>query len=191
MFEPQHITEKELKSMGIKSVGKNVLISTNCTIYGLSNISIGDNVRIDSYCTIIATGELEIGSFVHIGAYSSLFAKYGIFIDDFCGLSLGVRIFTASDDYGGDFLTNPTVPEKYTSQDNIGKVVLKKHTNIGANSVILPNVTLYEGVAVGALSLVTMSLGEWSVYSGIPARKIRNRSKNLLKLKQNLYKEIK
>ncbi len=39
----------ELSKLGLKSVGKNVLISDKCSIYNPSNISIGDNVRIDDF----------------------------------------------------------------------------------------------------------------------------------------------
>ena len=191
MFEPSYYTDKELKNADFKSIGKNVSISKNCTIIGLSNISIGNNVRIDGYCTIIATGELNIGSYVHIGAYCALFAKYGITIKDFCGLSQGVKIYTGSDDYGGEYLTNPTIPAKYTSNKNRGKVILNKHVLIGSGSVILPNVTIGKGSSVGALSLVSMSLDKWGVYFGSPVKKIKNRSKKLLELEKQLYQKLK
>ena len=81
------------------------------------------------------------------------------------GLSHGVKIYTKSDDYSGKFLTNPTVPEEYTSKKT-GSVILGKHAIIGSNSIVLPGVTIGEGTAVGALSLVTKSLGEWGVFFG-------------------------
>ena len=61
------LSENELKDLGYKSLGKNVLISNRAGIYGLENISIGSNVRIDDYCVIIATGELQIKNHVNVG----------------------------------------------------------------------------------------------------------------------------
>ena len=59
---------------------------------------------------------------------------------------------------------------------------------IGANSVILPKVTIKEGSAVGALSLVNKSLDAWGIYFGSPAKRFKSRSKNILKLEKIFYK---
>lgn len=191
MFNPGYYTEVDLKDAGFKSIGKNVSIAKNCTIIGLPNISIGDNVRIDGYCSIIASGAayLNLGSFIHIGGYCALFAGRGIIMNDFSGLSQGVRIYSATDDYSGQHLTNPTIPEKYLNITK-GEVELKKHSIIGSGSVILPRVTIGEGSSVGALSLVNKSLDDWGVYIGSPAKKIKRRSKNLLKLEDQLRKNL-
>lgn len=42
-------SEDELKSIGLKTYGENVLISRFARIYGAKNISIGNNVRIDDF----------------------------------------------------------------------------------------------------------------------------------------------
>jgi len=191
MFNPGYYTENELNDAGFKSIGKNVSIAKNCTIVGLSNISIGDNVRIDGYSSIIAAGSgyLTLGSFIHISSYCALFASNGIVMNDFSGLSQGVRIYSATDDYSGKYLTNATVPEKYTDVKK-GEVELKKHVIIGSGSVILPRLTIGEGASVGALSLVTKSLDSWGVYFGSPAKRLKTRSRDLLDLEKKLRKEI-
>lgn len=187
MFDPGYYTDEELKNAGFKSLGTNVSIAKNCTLVGLSNISIGDNVRIDGYCTIIATGEgyLNLGSFIHIGSYCLLSAGAGIVMEDFSGISQGVKIYSRTDDYSGKHLTNPMVPEKFTGVTE-GKVELKKHVIVGSGSVILPRVTIGEGSSVGALSLVMKDLDDWGVYFGSPAKKLKVRSNNLLYLEKQL-----
>jgi acetyltransferase-like isoleucine patch superfamily enzyme len=55
----------------------------------------------------------------------------------------------------------------------IGSVVIKQDSWIGAGTVILPNVIIGQMSVVGALSLVNRDLDEYSVYGGIPAKKIR------------------
>ncbi|HBS76832.1 MAG TPA: galactoside O-acetyltransferase, partial [Alphaproteobacteria bacterium] len=52
-------SDTELQELGLKSYGKNVLISRKCSIYGAHNISVGDNVRIDDFC--ILSGNITIG----------------------------------------------------------------------------------------------------------------------------------
>ncbi len=107
---------------------------------------------------------------------------------DFSGLSPGVRIFTLGDDYSGETLTNPSVPSQYTGGVR-GTVTLKRHVIIGANTVILPNLTIGEGTSVGALSLVTKDLEPWGIYAGRPARRLKNRKKDLLELEKKLLSE--
>jgi galactoside O-acetyltransferase len=191
LFGPTHYTEEDLASEGFKHLGKNVRIARNCTIIGAENISIGDNVRIDGYCTIVAAGEgfIDFGSYIHVGGYCALLAGAGITFEDFSGLSWGVQLFTRSDDFSGRFMTNPTVPAKYTGVTG-GPIVLKRHALVGAGSILLPKVTLGEGVAVGALSLVKQDLPEWGIYSGVPARHIKNREKQLLELEYAFLKEL-
>lgn len=190
-FNPGYYNKDELSDMGFKSLGDNVQIAKNCTIVGLENIQIGNNVRIDGFSTIIAsgTGYLELGSYIHIGGYSLLIAGGGIKMGDFSGISQGVKIYSRTDDYSGKYLTNPTIPQEYTGVVS-GTVSLDRHCIVGAGSVILPNVTIKEGTAVGSLSLVTKDLDSWGVYFGSPAKKLKNRSKKLLDYETRLLDSI-
>lgn len=168
------LTNDQLKQLGLKSFGENVLISDKASIYSPHLISIGSNVRIDDFC--ILSGEITLGNYIHIAAYCALYGKYGIVMDDYTGLSPRCTLFSASDDFGGDYLISPMVPEAYTNVTG-GLIHIKKFSQIGANTVILPNVTIAEGVAVGAMSLVKNDLKEWMIYAGIPANKIKQREK--------------
>jgi galactoside O-acetyltransferase len=189
-FDIGYYNETDLLKFGFKSVGSNVKISKNCIIRGLYNISIGDNVIIDAFCSIIATGdcELKIGSFIHIGAYCHLLANAGIEIGDFSGLSQGVKIYSKTDDYSGNSLTNPTIPSKFKTLKR-GKVSIGEHTIIGANSVVLPGLNIGDGVAIGALSLVTTNLGPWYIYYGNPLKKGLPRSRKLLSQREIFMEE--
>ncbi len=172
------LTPPQLQELGFKSIGTNVLISDKASIYSPHLISIGSNVRIDDFC--ILSGEITLGSYIHIAAYSALYGKFGIIMDDYTGLSPRCTIFSASDDFSGNYLISPMVPDEFTNVTG-GVVHIMRYSQIGANTVVLPNVTINEGVAVGAMSLVKKSLDEWAIYAGIPSVKIKNRSKGLLK----------
>ena len=178
-------TEEDLRSIGFRKIGKNIKIHSRSSIYGIENITIGDNVRIDDFAIIIGTGLVEIGSYVHIPNFCYIGATYGVTLEDFTTLAPGVMIFTLSDDYLGNKLTNPTVPREYTG-GKAGKVTLRRHVIIGAGSVILPGSTVGEGSSVGALSLVNKDLKPWGVYAGIPAKWIKDRKKDMLLLEKRL-----
>jgi galactoside O-acetyltransferase len=174
-------SEKELVKLGLKRFGKNVLISRKCSIYSPAKISIGDHVRIDDFCML--SGEITLGSHIHIAAYCALYAAFGIELENYTGLSPRCSVFSATDDFSGDFLISPMVEES-TTNVNGGKVLIKKYSQIGANSVILPFVTIGEGCAIGAMSLINTDLEEWGIYAGIPAKKIKDRKKGLLNFVQ-------
>ena len=184
-FEHGYYDEHELRSFGFKSVGQNVRIAKNCTIIGLENIAIGNNVRIDGNVTVIASLQYRfvLESNIHIGSYSHICGNAGFVMRDFSALSAGVRIFTRSDDFSGDYLTNPTVPAKYTNVTS-GEIEIGRHAIIGTGSVILPGVNIGEGCSVGTLSSVHKSLDPWGAYFGSPAKRIGTRSNGLLDLEQ-------
>jgi len=176
----------ELKKMGFKKVGKNVFLSKTINIVGLKNISFGNEIRIDSFCNIIANnGYLKIGNFVHISSYNFLACYKGIEFKDFTTTSPGVRIFSLTSDFTGEYFSNPTVKPKYSKTRN-GKVVIEKYSIIGANSIILPGANIETGCAVGANSLINKSTRAWGIYVGNPAKRIKERSKKLLKFEKKI-----
>lgn len=185
------LTEEQIKAMGFLSVGKNCLLSDKASYYNCNNIKIGNNVRIDDFCVLSAgIGGIEIGSYIHIAVYSSLIGAGKIVLKDFCNISSKVAIYSSNDDYSGQFMTNPTVPSQYTNVTS-SDVVIGKHVIVGSGSVILPGVTLERGVAIGALSLVNKNCTEFSVYMGTPAKKIKERKRDLLELEKQFLNSIK
>ncbi|EGK8203501.1 transferase [Campylobacter coli] len=178
-------TQGELNELGLNKVGSNVLISQKASLYNIKNIEISDNVRIDDFAILI--GPIKIGSYVHIGAGTILTGgQKGIVLEDYVGISSGCKIFSVTDDYTGDFMANSTIPSKYKNITS-EQILIKKHCLVGANSVILPNSKgLEEGVSVGALSLVMRPTKAYGIYFGTPAKRIGERSKNLLHLEKQL-----
>lgn len=185
------LTEEELQKCGFKKLGQAVKISTKASIYNAKNISIGDYTRIDDFC-IISAGEegIEIGRNVHIACYNSLIGAAKIIIEDFAGISSHSAIYSSTDNYSGNCLTGPTVPNKF--RDVISKpVIIKKHAIIGAGTIILPGVTIGLCSAVGALSLVTKNVEDFSIYAGQPAKKIKSREAECLELENEYLNEEK
>lgn len=176
--------------MGFAAIGENIMISDRASFYNCAAISIGNSVRIDDFCVISAgIGGIHIGNHVHVAVYTSLIGAGRITLSDFTNVSSRVSIYSSNDDYSGATMTNPTVPSEYTGVTN-ADVFLGKHVIVGSGSVILPGVTLEEGVAIGALSLVAKSCEAFSIYAGNPARRIRERKRNLLELEKTFLSRI-
>lgn len=182
------LNEEQLKKIGLKFLGKNVKISDKASFWNPENISIGDNSRIDDFC-VLSSGEggIEIGKNVHIAVYTSLIGKEKITLENFCNVSSRVALYSSNDDYSGEFMTNPTINEKFTNVTH-GPITIKKHAIIGSGSIILPNITIGIGACVGALTLIKDSCKDFGVYAGTPAKYIKQRSEKLLELEEELAK---
>jgi len=177
-------TNIELLEIGFKTVGNEVLISRKTSIYNPEVIEIGNNVRIDDFCVIVGGSKIKLGNYIHIGCYSALYGGAGIVMQDFSGLSGRVTIYSESDDYSGYSLTNPTIPREFKPKLQKGLVTLGRHCIIGASTTILPGVTIGDGSAIGAHSLVISNCDEWTTYFGVPAERLKKRSNKLLELEK-------
>lgn len=167
-------TREELTRL-LGSVGESVSIDRSVRLYGGKAITLGSHVRIDSHCVLVGGQGLSIGDHTHL-AWGCVLTATGapIVLEGFNGLSSGVKVFSATDDYSEGHLTNPTVPDRFRKVAT-GTVRFGKHALVGANSVIMPGVHLGFGASVGALSFVNKAVPEGAVVSGNPLRLIGRR----------------
>ena len=175
----------------LAQVGQDVIIWPNAKIISPEVIAIGDSVIIDDFVFIMGGKSTRIGSFIHIASFTSITGGGELVMEDFTGLSGGVRVYTGNEDYSGGCLTNPSVPEPYRLPTR-SFVHIKKHAIVGANTVILPGVVIGEGAAIGANSLVTKDCEPWKIYFGSPAKAIKTRPQDKIveleaQLRQELY----
>ncbi len=99
---------------------------------------------------------LYIGKNVDVGAFCYLQSQEGIVLEDDVQIGGGVKIYSVN-----------------TIDGTNGMVTIKRNARIGANSVILPGVTIGEDAVVGALSLVKDDVPASEVWGGVPARRIK------------------
>jgi len=183
-----YYTEDQLKSMNFGFLGKNVKISDKAVFYDSHLQRIGDNSRIDDF--VILSGKVELGRNVHIAVQCNLAGgSEGIFIGDFSGLAYACQVFSQSDDYSGESLSNPTVPEKFKNEEK-SSVQISRHCILGTNTVVFPGVKIAEGCSSAAKSTFTKSTAPWGIYAGTPARRISERKQELLKLEQDYLSEF-
>ncbi|MBW4463963.1 MAG: acyltransferase [Pegethrix bostrychoides GSE-TBD4-15B] len=152
----------------------NVQTFEHTKIVGIENIEFGKDVIIDDFVFIYAKSKIRIGNYVHIASFSSITGGESLVMEDFSGLSSGVRIFTGSEDFSDWGFGNPTIDEKYRNVRR-DSVYIGKFCVVGANSVILPGVTIGEGVSVSAGSVISKNLEPWGIYVGNRRYKNRNR----------------
>lgn len=157
-------------------------------IHDAGNFSVGEHSQIDDFAFINAGRRCTIGRFVHIASFVSVVGGGEFTIEDFAGLSAGVRVITGTDDYLGPYLTNPTVPREFTNYQ-ISHVHIGKSVIVGTNSVIFPGVTIGEGASIGAGTMVRRDLAPWGIYAGDPVRKIGERDREAILEKRRILLE--
>jgi galactoside O-acetyltransferase len=176
------MTAEEINSIGFAKVGREVLIDRTVLFYGASRISLGSNVRIDAFSVLSAgEGGIKIGSHVHLGVYVFLTGSAPIELQDFSGLSGKVSIYSSNDDYQGNALTGPTVPNEFRMVTS-ARVIIGRHVVVGAGSIILPGVTISEGACVGALSLVRKDVPAFKIVAGSKGQIVGERKRDFLAL---------
>lgn len=177
-------TREELKQL-LGSIGENVTVHRSVQLFAPERIHIGSNVRIDCFAVLSAGPKgIWIGHNVHLGTGVSLLGSGGkLEIESFCGFSPRVTVFTASDDYSGGFMTNPTVPDRFRNV-TAGDVRIERHAIVGSGSVLMPGITLGAASAVGALSFVNKNVPAFAIVSGNPLKLIGKRNEKILQLEK-------
>jgi galactoside O-acetyltransferase len=146
---------------------------------------------IDDFCYVSCN--LSLGKFCHIGASCTFLGGNGeVCLGDFVNIAPGCRIISASHDYKWGGLNGPEVPEEFKGKSITENIKFGDHVLIGSNSVVLPGVELPEGVAVGALSLVSKRIYRpWTLYAGNPIREIGPRAaSDILESAERLTNEL-
>lgn len=173
------LSVEELAQKGVPDAGaRNILVHRSCVILDFARIRFGRNIRIDPFC-VITCAELYLGDYIHIGAGSSLSGGCKVQLGDFTTLSHQCLVFTSSDDYSGEALANPTVPERFTNVSS-ADINFGPHALLGARCTVLPGAEIAEGVSVGVGSLIKGPLDPWTIYAGVPAKPLRERSRACL-----------
>lgn len=179
-----------------KKVGRGVVFGRNITLRHAHKISLGGNCFIDDNVVLDAKGKenqgLQLGENVYIGRNTILSCKEGsIVIDDYCNISancsllsetvirLGKFCFLAGHCYlvagGNHSFDDPDTPIMFQPSVSKGGIQIEDDVWLGAGVIVLDGVTIGRGSVIGAGSVVTKSLPEFSVAVGSPAQRVRDR----------------
>ena len=108
---------------------------------------------------------------VYIGPRSLIYAK----------VRIGAYSMLANDVYiiGGDHRFDiPGTPMLYSGRAELKETTIGCDCWIGARSTIMCGVNIGDGSIIAAGSIVTKDVEPYSIYGGIPAKKIKNRFDN-------------
>ncbi|SHF10297.1 Hexapeptide repeat of succinyl-transferase [Marinitoga hydrogenitolerans DSM 16785] len=143
-----YIKKLFLKSMGAK-IGKRVVFYPGVWISPGKNLVIGNDVDIALDVLITTSGGVKIGDRTLIGYRTQIISA------------------------------NHRIPKNrgkiFYSGHERKKVIIGKDVWIGANCIILPGVHIGDGAVIAAGSIVTKDVPQYTIYGGVPARKIKDR----------------
>ncbi|MBQ8809088.1 MAG: acyltransferase [Bacteroidales bacterium] len=145
----------------------------------IEDIQIGHGVLISDWCLIgvcnrdkkIRNSRLIIGNGTFIGEFNNIRATGGeIIIGKYCNISQHCSLVASNHSIAKDRY----ISEQPWDEVKIG-IKLGDDVWIGANSVVLPGVTIGRGAVVGAGSVVTKDIPEYAIAVGNPAKIIKYR----------------
>lgn len=167
--------------------GSDVTLYPYIVFANPQNTHLKNKIVISQFCVLNGGLKTIIGNFIHISFYSSISGGGVCLLEDFVGLSAGVRIITGSEMVRGEGLTNPTVPKEFRAVSR-SFVHLQKHVFLASDVVVHPGVTIGEGAVVASNSVVTKDIEPWTINVGIPARSVGERPFEKMKqLEEQLY----
>jgi acetyltransferase-like isoleucine patch superfamily enzyme len=162
---------------GYKKFGKGSIIKYPYRIWNKSKIEIGDEVFIaeNSFFSVSKdfngqkfNPEVKIGNNVRIGGNFILGCINKVVIED--NVIFADRVFVS--DHVHEY-ANVKKPVIFQPLNSVGEVHIRSGSFIGVNSVIMPGVTIGKNSVVGASSVVTKSVPDYSVVAGVPAKVIK------------------
>jgi acetyltransferase-like isoleucine patch superfamily enzyme len=160
----------ELKTI----IGDNAVIRSHTVIYAGNKI--GDNFQTGHHVTIRENN--DIGNSVSIGSGSDV--EYEVKIEDRVRIHSQAFIPEYSLLRSGCWigpnvvLTNARYPGSEGVKSRLSGPELKENVKIGANSTILPEITVEKNSLIGAGSVVTKDVAENIIVAGNPAKKIND-----------------
>jgi galactoside O-acetyltransferase len=173
------LSREVLESLGFASLGLDVLVHSTAVIADCSKVQLGSRVRIDPYVIISTRGGVELGDNVHIGGHSVMAGHARVELGKFVNISHYVGIYTSSDDFSGRTLSIPTVPGGHQTA-RTASIKFGDFAGVGSGSLILPGASFGEGSVLGAMSQTSSPLDPWTIYSGNPAIRLRERQRDVL-----------
>lgn len=150
-----HIPSNRIRNFLYRTVffmklSKGTVISAGCEIRSPWNIKLGR-------CTVMGNCILD--------------GRSGLVMEDNVVLGMCVHIWTQEHDVNSPSFAVP--PE------HRGKVVIHERAWVCSDSTILPGLDIGEGAVVASRACVTKDCAPFTIYGGVPAKKIGERSHDL------------
>lgn len=111
-------------------------------------------------------------TYPNLGFQSTSNGENLVIIGDNVSIAPNVMLITDSSANNGHIINEiPYVKNRLTKKE---KIIIEDEVWIGTNVTILPGVTVGKCSIIGAGSLVTKNVEAYSIYTGIPAKKLKS-----------------
>ncbi len=145
------------------------LASLRAIFWGFFLKKIGKNVYIMNGVVIMSPSKVSIGKEVLLNSNTKIGGQNGVYIGNYTLIGYNANIVSQNHAY-----SNPDKPIKDQGYSG-GPVKIGSDVWIGANAVVLPNVTIGQGAVIGANAVVTKNVKPFSIVGGVPAKHIKFR----------------
>jgi acetyltransferase-like isoleucine patch superfamily enzyme len=137
-------------------------------LYRRAGMKVDPTSNIMMYAFVLEANKITIGSNCIVGPFTTL--------DGRGTLTIGRNVNIA-----GEVLTiaGHHLVDSPTAEGLIGKIVIEDNAWIGMRATVLANVTIGEGAYVAAAALVNRNVEPYTLVGGVPAKKIRDRSRDI------------
>lgn len=169
------ITEYNCRLYGVPHV-KGLYIGPRCKVAGAKRITLwgGVNLRSDNMLIALPSGKIEIGEGFDMGVYSRIGSRGYVKIGK--DVLTGPHVFIADFNHGYADPTKPVIKQadSYTpSKEGKPTLEIGDGSWLGTNVVIAGNIRVGKHCVIGANSVVTKDIPDYSVAVGIPAKVIK------------------
>lgn len=152
---------------------KGSWIHKTSRIDNYDTLEIGNNVEIKEYTILqIFDGKIKIGNNTQLNPFTVIYGG-DVFIGEDVLIAPHCMIAAGNHDY-----IQTDTPMRHAGNLTKGPIIIEDDVWIGANSTITDGVKIGKGAVIAANSCVRCDVEEYSIYGGVPARKIGSRKKN-------------
>jgi len=137
-------------------------------LYRRAGIKVDATSNIMMHAWVLQARDITIGPNCIIGPFTTLDGRGELNIGR--NVNVAGKVLTI----GGYHLVDSVTAEGIT-----GKIVIEDNAWVAMRATILPGVTIGEGAYVGAAALVNRDVEPYTLVGGVPAKKIRDRSRDI------------
>ncbi len=156
-------------------VNKIPFPAARLALYRAAGMRIGPSSNIMMHARVMTPQGIEIGDHCIIGEFCQLDGR-AVRLGDGPGLTIGdnvnVGAYTA-------FIAGSHEPDSPDFAGPLGKTVVHDRAWVTMNCTVLAGVTIGEGAVVSAASLVNKDVAPYTMVGGVPAKYLKDRSRDL------------